>query len=684
MADTLESLELEVKHSASGASGEIEKLASALKGLGDQLARVLPNLKDLGSSLKKINISGGDGIARSAAQATAMVESADPGFAGSVKQVVDVGTKSPLNEELQETISSAGKLEIALHKAFEAAGRMKDAFQTGNESEAWRQRERALSAMASAAKSAGSATKSAASGVKELTKESKKSEKPLGNLISSLKRIAFYRIIRGAIKAVTQAFQEGLEKAYLFSQGIEGEGHRFAESLDRMKSAGNAMKGQLGAAFIGLLAAVEPILVSLINIITAVADAISQLIAAFTGGTYLKANQTAAQFADTMARGGGAAKEWKNQLLGFDEINRLNEPNKGGGGGGTDPLAGYEFVETPIAEKWKKIAETLRPILDGIKLMFKGLSDFVWGFLNGDWAMVFSGLGTIVAGFGQTVSGVITFVRDIIDDFFLFVEEGIVELGKKLDEKLGTGGTFEKIGKVIADVFEGIRKIIHEALTLVADDVSHLCGIVSDLLKGDFSGAWEHAKALLVEDTNTMGYHITKMAIETAGGASKAGSAVRELSGKVAGNLAGAANATADFADVASTNLTTVRSQIAATGQSGLQAIGTESGISFVARIANAVGVIKRMIAGGFAGGGFPPEGQFFFAGEAGPELVGTMGGRTAVANQQEITEGIRQAVYDAMLSASNNGNNDVSVKVYLDSKEIKAGQQRLNRAWGV
>lgn len=175
MADTLESLELEVKHSASGASGEIEKLASALKGLGDQLARVLPNLKDLGSSLKKINISGGDGIARSAAQATAMVESADPGFAGSVKQVVDVGTKSPLNEELQETISSAGKLEIALHKAFEAAGRMKDAFQAGNESEAWRQRERALSAMASAAKSAGSATKSAASGVKELTKESKNS-----------------------------------------------------------------------------------------------------------------------------------------------------------------------------------------------------------------------------------------------------------------------------------------------------------------------------------------------------------------------------------------------------------------------------------------------------------------------------------------------------------------------------
>ena len=86
----------------------------------------------------------------------------------------------------------------------------------------------------------------------------------------------------------------------------------------------------------------------------------------------------------------------------------------------------------------------------------------------------------------------------------------------------------------------------------------------------------------------------------------------------------------------------------------------------------------------GFASGGFPDEGQLFMARESGPELVGTMGGRTAVANNQEITEGIRQAVYDAMTASNANGNNDVSVRVYLDSREIKAGQQRLNRAWGV
>lgn len=48
---------------------------------------------------------------------------------------------------------------------------------------------------------------------------------------------------------------------------------------------------------------------------------------------------------------------------------------------------------------------------------------------------------------------------------------------------------------------------------------------------------------------------------------------------------------------------------------------------------------------GGYAIGGFPDEGTLFYANEAGPELVGTIGGKTAVAPNGEIT-GIRDAVY--------------------------------------
>lgn len=51
----------------------------------------------------------------------------------------------------------------------------------------------------------------------------------------------------------------------------------------------------------------------------------------------------------------------------------------------------------------------------------------------------------------------------------------------------------------------------------------------------------------------------------------------------------------------------------------------------------------------GFADGGFPDDGQLFLARESGPEFVGSVGGHTAVANNDQIVEGIREGVESAM-----------------------------------
>lgn len=55
----------------------------------------------------------------------------------------------------------------------------------------------------------------------------------------------------------------------------------------------------------------------------------------------------------------------------------------------------------------------------------------------------------------------------------------------------------------------------------------------------------------------------------------------------------------------------------------------------------------------GFASGGFPSEGQLFIARENGAEMVGQMGGRTAVANNEQIVDGVARGVADAQ-SAQN------------------------------
>lgn len=55
----------------------------------------------------------------------------------------------------------------------------------------------------------------------------------------------------------------------------------------------------------------------------------------------------------------------------------------------------------------------------------------------------------------------------------------------------------------------------------------------------------------------------------------------------------------------------------------------------------------------GHASGGFPRAGQMFVAREDGiPEMVGSWGGRAAVANNMQITQGISQAVQSGMRSA--------------------------------
>lgn len=85
-----------------------------------------------------------------------------------------------------------------------------------------------------------------------------------------------------------------------------------------------------------------------------------------------------------------------------------------------------------------------------------------------------------------------------------------------------------------------------------------------------------------------------------------------------------------------------------------------------------------------FASGGYPNAGELFLAREAGPELVGSIRGRSAVANNDQIVEGIRQGVYEAV-SAAQNGNQGgtVEVKLYIDGRQVAASVEKAQRERG-
>lgn len=58
--------------------------------------------------------------------------------------------------------------------------------------------------------------------------------------------------------------------------------------------------------------------------------------------------------------------------------------------------------------------------------------------------------------------------------------------------------------------------------------------------------------------------------------------------------------------------------------------------------------VFGKLTTAEYAQGGFPEAGELFIARESGPELVGTMGGNTAVANNDQIVAGIENGVRSA------------------------------------
>ena len=568
MADTLESLEIEVKHSASGAAEELKSVSSAIRGMGRALDNVIPKLREMNSALS----SGGS-------------------------------VSFTRNTQIADTINNVNQ----------------------------------------AASKAGRATADVARSTKEVGKAAAKANKPLSAIVKSFGRIAFYRAIRTIIKNVAAAFSEGLQYAYAFSDGIAGTGHRFAEAMDSMKSAGTQMKAQIGSAFIGLLAAVTPIVIQIINLVTKLADALSQLFAAFTGTTYLKANVVADKFADTMKKGAGSAKEWKNQLMGFDEINRLEEPSSGGGGSNTGLDPSQMFTETPIEAWAMKAREAIQWVIDHLDIV-KALAEAI-GVALLTWKIgnFISGLSAAagplgkIAGIALYVAGAFLTVRGAVDAIAHGVNWGNLTqmIGGTLLMAAGLGIAFGGVGAAVGLLVGGISMLV--------------VGLYDWIKTGELS---------------TQTFWLLEAGIVAVGIALVA---LVGWPAAIVAAVAAAALAIYKYFD-----------QIWGWVQHTIDGIVTAIlalrdffSLKSINERAAQMEADDSMYLQGFASGGYPQTGELFLAQEQGPEMVGRIGNRTAVANNDQIVEAVSMGVANAVSAALGNGGTDRPVKIYLDGREI-------------
>lgn len=123
----------------------------------------------------------------------------------------------------------------------------------------------------------------------------------------------------------------------------------------------------------------------------------------------------------------------------------------------------------------------------------------------------------------------------------------------------------------------------------------------------------------------------------------------------------------------------------------GLNELIEEFG-SVISGLANLIGIeleitgIPNVVLPRFATGGFPTSGDLFIANERSAEMVGSIGGRPAVANNDQIVEAIKQGVFEAVVAANVTQTSqpiDVRVIAELDGEKIYDNQQRVSAKRG-
>lgn len=128
-----------------------------------------------------------------------------------------------------------------------------------------------------------------------------------------------FNLISAGVRNVTQYFGSALKSSSEFNAAIA------------------QLKGTLLTAFQPIYEAVAPAIIYLIRLLTVAAQVAGQFFAAISGksyGTMQKNAEALYNQANGLEAVGGAAKDAKKQLMGFDEINRLDANETGGGGGG--------------------------------------------------------------------------------------------------------------------------------------------------------------------------------------------------------------------------------------------------------------------------------------------------------------------------------------------------------------
>jgi hypothetical protein len=223
----------------------------------------------------------------------------------------------------------------------------------------------ALKGVSTAAKSAVNACKKLGSTIgSKLSSKVKQTTSGMGQLFSSLKRIAMYRAIRFFFSQLTAAMKEGIQNLYMYSSLMGGT---FKGSMDSLATSFQYLNNSMGAMVAPLINMIAPAVDALIDKFAALLNIVNQFFARLSGATtFTKAKKAAASYGDSISGAGKsakkAAKDIKDATVGIDELNIISKNNSGSGSGGKN--YGDMFETVPIDSSISEFTDKLKAALD--------------------------------------------------------------------------------------------------------------------------------------------------------------------------------------------------------------------------------------------------------------------------------------------------------------------------------
>lgn len=328
-------------------------------------------------------------------------------------------------------------------------------------------------------------------------------------------------------------------------------------------------------------------------------------------------------------------------LAGFDEINNIGGSSGGGIGGTADP-GKLKWVED---------------LLDGIVELVKGSIQIIWEFIKLISAAITVGLEFIVAVVAETIAVIVATIAGIVAGLVSAISELIKGITKTVSQLVAD--VIKYIFGIFTAFVDGYKKAREEGKSVI---VAVFEGLWNSI-KTTASNLWNLFKNLVTNIWNTISNTLSAFVQSFK---NVFGAIIKWTDDNIIIPIMNAIKGLWDsFIKPCLDNIANAWGTIKNGFRNMMNGV-----IGFINNIIHGLNKIPGVNISGIsymASGGFPDVGQLFIANESGPELVGKIGNQSAVVNNQQIIEGIKQGVLEALSSASGTQN----INLYLDGQQI-------------